>query len=680
MKRTMAKVKKVPDGAVIAGGMDVVVSPLYARPGIARLAYNYEYSPSGGVDRIRGIEPFDGHPSPSAGAYAYFQCSATITGILLGDTVTGGTTGYTGKVIYLSGAFIAVTRTTGSFVAETLKVGGVTKATISNASASVDGFLDNIIAKLTADEYQADITKVPGEGRVRGLAVVNDLLYAWRNNVGSTAMAIFKQSASGWTSVPLMKELSFNTGADSPWPEGSTVYGNTSAATGVVARCMLESSPSTWVGGSGRLILSSTTGTFQAGEELKLTNGAGVTKATCVGAQTQITLAANGVVRTHRYSFTGSAAKRLYGCDGVNREFEFDGTVMAPITTGMGSVRARAVQCHKNHLMFAYKTSIQHSSIGFPYVWSPVTGAAELSCGDDINDIVSIGGQSDAASLFVACQNSIYILYGTSSANWNLVPLSHTSGGQMFSCQDIGGIVAMDNPGVMRYPQTLSFGNFAWNNVSTSIQPLVLAGETAASVWASNVYKYRLFFTDGTAISGLPIGNKGFAWSVINYGINIQIAICEDINSIARTFYADDNGWVYEADVGRSFAGADIEYALKLHPMSQRSPMVEKTYREGQIEIDPKSAFTLYTQFEFGNNDDGASEETTTPEYGAGGVFDLTNYDASYWDVNSVKRLMIPVDGQGTSIAWTMRGKSNNELTHTIYSLTNIYTPRRMIT
>lgn len=42
--------------------------------------------------------------------------------------------------------------------------------------------------------------------------------------------------------------------------------------------------------------------------------------------------------------------------------------VYVPLNTGMGSIRATAVQCHKLHVFFGYRGSLQHSAIGNPYV------------------------------------------------------------------------------------------------------------------------------------------------------------------------------------------------------------------------------------------------------------------------------------------------------------------------
>lgn len=668
----MPNTRVQPDGTAIAGGMDIVGSPIYAKPGRARIAYNYEWSTGGGLERIAGIEPFDGRASPSAAVYVYLECSATIAGISLGDTVDGATSGASGKVVYLSGAYIGLTRVTGSFELEDLEVSAVVKATLSNLSPAVDGFLDNTLAKLAADDYQADITKVPGSGRVRGIAILNSEVYAWRDNAGATAMAIHKATSSGWDEVEMFHQISFTAGS-TEYEEADTL--TQGSATSTVKRVVLESG--SWGAGTaaGRLIITAPSGgVFSAGAAA----GGGV--CTLSGASAIIALAPGGRVRTHAYTFTASLAdKRLYGCDGVNPEFEFDGVVYVPLNTGMGSIRATAVQCHKLHVFFGYRGSLQHSAIGNPYVWSAVFGAGELGTGDEITNLLSVGGNTDAAALMVLCQNALAVLYGSSSADWRLDPLSRISGAQADSAQDIGGVVALDTPGVMRYPYTRNFGNFAWDTVSMDIQPIAKNQQCACSVYVSGKFKYRMFFTDGSAISGLPVGKGMFEWSVINYGRNIVLAEHGEIDGVARTFYADNNGWVYEADKGRSLAGDPLPYAIKLLPLTQRSPMTEKTYRTMQLEVECLGACTLYTSGEFGNGEDGQTQQTADQRYGAGLSWDLSNYDQAYWDTGSVAMTTLPLEGVGTRVSISVAGEADNELPHTIYAVTILYTPRRMI-
>lgn len=204
-----------PDSVPLAGGMDMVTSPMFAKPGSLRLAYNYEPAISGGMQRIGGLDLFDGQPSPSAATYVLLECAAAITAAAVGDTLTGQTTGATGEVIYVSGTRIAVTKLVGSFSSEVVKVGATTVGTVTDAQPSLDGFLDNTLSKAAADVYQADIGKVPGVSRIRGLAVLNDDLYAWRD--GSNASTTFTVAATG--EAPLTYQWERSDDAGSTWAE-----------------------------------------------------------------------------------------------------------------------------------------------------------------------------------------------------------------------------------------------------------------------------------------------------------------------------------------------------------------------------------------------------------------------------------------------------------------------------
>lgn len=672
MKRGMPKVRLTPAAAVIRGGMDLAVAPMFAKPGTAVLAYNYEYEVDGGVGRVLGIEPFDGHPSPSSAVYLYVQATATIAGIAVGDTLTGATSTATGKVIYVSGDKLAMTRLTGAFAVEALQIASVTKATVSTLTAPVDGFLDNTLNKLAADEYQIDIAKVPGAGRIRGVAVLNDVVYAWRNNVGQTALAIYKSTAAGWVLVPLYEQISFTLGTTA-YTEGSTLTQGGASAT--VKRVVLESG--SWGStAAGRLIIGARTGgNFSAGAA-----AGSVGACTLSGVQTQITQSPGGMVSHDAYNFTAAlSTKRLFGCDGINPEWEFDGDVLVPLNTGMGSIRATVARCHKNYLFLAYRGSLQHSGIGTPYVWSAIFGAGELGTGDVITNLLSLGGATDASALMVLCQNSLHVLYGDSTLNWNMVPLSHVQGAQWGTAQDIGGAVALDTPGVVRYPASQSFGNFVWDVVSQKIQPLAREQTANCSVFATGRFKYRIFLADGTVLSGLPLAKNQFAWSVLNYGMVVTCAEHAEIAGDARTFYGDEDGWVYEADRGRSFAGATVQYALKLHPLNQGSPMVEKAYRHGLLEVVASSACSLSTAFEF-LDDEGPSLTSVNnlAQYGTGLLYDLNNFDETYWDTAGSTSKTIPIDGVGTGLALLVAGDADDELPHTIHSITVLHTPRRI--
>jgi hypothetical protein len=678
MPKKMPPVPVRPDAVVMRGGLDIATAALFAKPGTLRLAYNYEPFVGGGYERIGGIERFDGRPRPSDASYIMLRFTLTGVAPLVGETINGLTSGATGVVIYILDDMIAVTRVTGNFAVETLREGVTAFGASTDIAPAIDGFLDNQMYALAATSYRADILGVPGSGRMRGVYVLNDVLYAWRNNAGGTAMEIYKSSVAGWTLVPLLYEVSFTVGTLAPAENDVIAQG---ATTATIKRIVLESG--SWAGGTaaGRYICTAPAGgSFGAGAFTTASQGTIPAAAAGVYHGTAITLAPDGVVRAVRYNFTASiATRRLYGCDGVNREFEFDGTILVPLATGMASVRANAVAGHKLHLAFGYRGSVQVSGIGEPYKWTPLTGAAELGTGDVVSDLVSVGGNEVASALMVLCENSLFVLYGNSTADFKMIPLSSISGCSAGSAQDVGGVLALDSGGFVRYPPTQAFGNFAWNSVSLQIDQLARGQSAACSVFAAPTNRYRVFFADGTSLTGSPSG-KNFEWTATYVGRTILCADHAEIAGNARTFYGDSSGMVYEADVGRSFDGDEIEYAIRTNELAQASPSLLKQYRILEIESKAASAFTVRVAAEFTDADQeiDQAQETTLNQYGSGLYYDISNYDESYWDVGGVARKRFTVEGQGTSISYIVAGLSDSELPHILQALTTTFSMRRL--
>ena len=183
----------------LGGGMDQVTPTLSLPPGVVRRAANFECSINGGYTRIAGYERYDGHARPSDATYIVIYMDS-ISNVNVYNTVTGGTTSATGKVIAITSGYVVVTKVTGSFSdSEQIYVGAALVGT-SNAIAGavVDATLDATYRNLAADAYRGDISAVPGEGQVRGVAYYKGSVYAWRNAVGGASLGMYKSSASGW--------------------------------------------------------------------------------------------------------------------------------------------------------------------------------------------------------------------------------------------------------------------------------------------------------------------------------------------------------------------------------------------------------------------------------------------------------------------------------------------------
>ena len=147
---------------------------------------------------------------------------------------------------------------------------------------------DALYLSLAAEQYRPDILAVPGEGQIRGVQAMGDTVYAFRDNVGSTACKVYESSAAGWVLVDLGYQVAFSN-ANTSVGEGDTL--TQGGVTATVTRVALQTGTLASGVNTGRLILSTPSGgAFSAGAAT--TSGSGAL--TLSGASSAIALLPGG--------------------------------------------------------------------------------------------------------------------------------------------------------------------------------------------------------------------------------------------------------------------------------------------------------------------------------------------------------------------------------------------------
>lgn len=667
----------------LQGGLDQVTPMLSLPSGVSRAASNFEHSITGGYSRIAGYDRFDGRPNPSDAVYLLLTLNVTAT-ISVNDTIVGVTSGASAKIIGVSGSNYVTTRLSGTFLnGESLTVGGVAKGSVALILGISDNSYTDAVYKLAAaDDYRSDIQAVPGSGPILGVAYFNGTVYAWRNNVGGTGAAMFKSSGSGWTAVSLGIELKFDGGVADIF-DNQTVTGATSGATGVVKRVVLESG--TWGAGTaaGRLIFASITGTFQNNENLQVS---GVTKAVADGTQTAVTLAKDGRVTTVVANFGGGATnKKLYGCDGKNRAFEYDGTTYVAINTGMATDTPNHIAFHKQHLFLSFGHSLQFSALGDPYQWSPLLGAGELAMNDTITNLIVMPGDQSTGALGVYTRSDTSVLYGTDSSTFKLTNFNTGTGAIAYTGQVMDQAYVLDDRGVIGLAATLNFGNFTPASLTMNLRPFVQIRRNLATASVVNREKsqYRVFFSDGSGLYLTILNGKFLGAMPVQFSHPVTCAVeGEKPDGSEVCYFGSTNGFVYRLDVGTSFDGGIIPASFNLVINSIGSPRVRKRYRRASVEMSGES----YAEFAFGYDLGYRSEVIDQPldqsiqtNLRAGFNWDGFTWDKFVWDGSDVAPSEVEVNGTAENIAVRFTSVSNLFLPFTVNSVILHYTPRRGI-
>lgn len=675
---SISRARPRPQMIAFGGGWDNETPPILIPSGFVRKSQNYECDQLGGYVGVKGYERYDGHTSPSSGVASIIDI--TLTGsITVGDTVTGATSAATGVVIAVVSGYIVITKVVGTFVSgEVLNVGGNPQATTTSAAHGASTALLRAQYKnLAADEYRDDIAAVPGSGSVLGVMRFNGVTYAWRNNAGGTAAAIWKSSSTGWQAVTLFNEVSFTAGGVTEPAEGATLTQGANTAT--IKRVVLTSG--TWAAGTaaGRLIITTPApGAFAAGVAT-----IGAINLTLSGAQTAITLAPNGRYECIVANFGGSVnTNRIYGVDGANRGFEFDGTVYVPITTGMITDTPTHVHEHKKHLFFSFGGSVQHAGPGTPYIWSVILGAAELGMGDTVTGFQTQPGSESVGAMAIFTRNRTSILYGTGVASWQLIEYRKELGAHAHSIQDIGYTLFLDDQGITNLKTVQAFGNFSHQALSARIKSWLNGKreKIAASCISRDKSQYRLFFSDGYAVF-FTFSKKG-GMTQIQYPNPVTCVYSSEESGGSETiFFGSTNGMVYQMEKGTSFDGDAIVSNLYLAWDWLKSVQLLKRFHHASLEVSGNG----YAEFSFTYRLGYGSTEIAQP----GTQTEVTSFSPSIWNQvvwnqfiwNGTTLLpsLVDLGGEAENVSLIISGSSDFHESIRFSSAIVHYAPRRYL-
>lgn len=685
---------QTPETIVLSGGLDLVTPAIAVQPGMCIAAQNYE-SEARGYRRAQGFERLDGRGKPSQASYWVMAFDSGSTAIMEGDTVTGATSGATGIALYdataTSGTWgggdaageIILYDVTGTFIDdEGLEVSASNVATADGAAVQRGAETDDLSDTYTwaaIEKRRAAIGAVPGSGAILGVCTYGGAVYAFRNNAGGTAAVMHKATSSGWVAQSFGSLVRFNSGATA-FAEGETLTGGTSGATATIQRVIKQSGA--WDGsGAGYMVLSGVSGTYQAAEAITSSSGS----ASAVAAQSSITLPPGGKYRTEVHNFYGvGSLTRLYGVNGEGYAFEWDGTVLAPIRTGLSAAldKPTHIAVISEHLLLGYDGgSILVSSTGLPLVYDAVSGAAEFGFGQDITGMKS----STKTAVVITGRTKIGYLQGTSVADFVLSDVSEDSGAVPDTLEVIGEPHFLDDQGIRSLSAADTFGNWSVGTITQRIEPLIKSKringiEPVGVMRVRAKDQYRMFYPDGTGIS-IYFGRQSPEMMAFYFPLTpTAVHSGRDASGQEILLAGADDGFVYQVDSGTSADGDAISAYIRFSFMNQGAPMWEKRYHRAFIDVSSAGSGSLIyyaSEFSYGDPSLPSGSDVALSFKGGGGFWDTAFWDNFYWDASVQGQGTAELDGIGSNVSIAFMSDAVHEEPHTLSSLTINYTPRR---
>lgn len=521
---------------------------------------------------------------------------------------------------------------------------------------------------------RALINPVPGSGDVRGVWVFDDAVYAFRDNSGATEGKMYKATGSGWSEVDLGATLSFTTGT-AEFLVGETVTGGTSGATGIVGLVVVSSGDWGTSNAAGVLYLHTVSGTFQS-ETITSTSGS----ATASGAQTATTLATGGKYRFINANFYATAPRGcMYGVDGQNKAFEFDGTCFRQISTGMVDDTPDFIAAHKGRLFLGFtEGSVQYSGLSDPAsTFSALEGAGEFGIGNWLTNIAPVKSEV----LAVYGERVIYLLYGSGPSDFQLQQYSFNTGAYPDTLQSINDQFFLDVEGIRMLSATDAYGDFASTTVSNKIVPLLdtYKGFLIGSLVVREKNQYRLYFTDNTETVSITLGLGGREPNYLPQRFPVLFTTFANgtVGGEEWILAGASNGYVYKLDSGNSFDGDAINSMIRLSWVHEKSPGIRKRFREVRFEtssIETRS-MTFGYEMNYADSHYPVPSSDTLQFKPVGGIWGQGAWGDMAW--GGFPRTRFKLTGSGTNIALILSGSRTTEAPVEINAIRLRYEPRK---
>ena len=418
-----------------------------------------------------------------------------------------------------------------------------------------------------------------------------------------------------------------------------------------------------------------------AGTECKLYKSSG---AGWVEVVLGVTLLPNGRYDLCISNFSaGPTSQKIYGCDGVNDPFEFDGTTYTPITTTGMAFKPTHIYGFKGHLFLSYGTSVIHSALGNPLDYQVINGAGEIGTSDVVTGMLIQPGTGDGGALAIYGRNTIYILYGTSAADWQFVTYGVGVGGIEFTMQNLADSYTLDDRGVIAMKSSLNYGNFDTGSLTYNINSIVMSHRNLASASSVNraQSQYRVFFSDGYGIYSTVANGQLVGHGIVQYPDPVLCAWDgEESDGTAVSLFGTASGHVMINDRGTSFDGTPISAYMVTNINVVKQLRIHKRFRRCVLEVQGET----YTEFSVGYNLDWASSDILQHLFSNTGValsstsiWDSFYWDNFYWDGRTISPSYLELNGSGENIQLIISCDSDFVAEFSINSAILHYTLRR---
>ena len=381
-----------------------------------------------------------------------------------------------------------------------------------------------------------------------------------------------------------------------------------------------------------------------------------------------------------RFNFNGS--DKLILVDGANAPVIFNTSIAATDVSESAVAGASIVTSFREHMFYAGMSSTPQEVV-FSVPFDEDSFVSGQGAGSFKVDDTIVGLKVFRDSLFVFCENRIFKLTGSSSANFAVTPVTRDIGcinGKTIQ-EFAGDLIFLGPDGLRTVAGTARIGDVELGTISSNVQSLFDENISNATAFDSVVIpektQYRLFFSKDAGSESLTEGIicvlKGSSGGQSNYEFSRIKGIkpaCTDTfitSGDVLVLHGGFDGYVYRQEEGATFDGSSINGKYRSPDMTFGDPGLRKHMQRVIVNYKPESTINanLFVRYDYEASDSARPSAYSLNSADIAGIYGLSTYGNPTYGGPSQPLLRQSVEGSGFAIALRV----NDEGSTPAYSL-----------
>ena len=362
-----------------------------------------------------------------------------------------------------------------------------------------------------------------------------------------------------------------------------------------------------------------------------------------------------------RYNFDGNS--KIIVVDGTNAPTIFNTSLAATDVSESSVTGSKFIVAFQNHMFYAGKSTTPQTLVfSVPFDednFSSGSGAGSVKVDDTIT-----GLKVFRDNLFIFCENRIFKMSGTSSANFAITAVTRDIGcinGDTIQ-EFAGDLIFLGPDGLRTVAGTARIGDVELGTISANVQPLFNSNIATATSFTSivipNKTQYRVFFSKSsipeTLTEGAICSLRGQAFEFAKLkGIKPSSTSTFTDTSGTTVIHGGFDGFVYQQESGNDFDGTAIDGKYRSPDLSFGDAGIRKHMQRILVSYKPESSVNadLFLRYDYEDPDTPRPAAYSLSAADIVAVYGSATYGTATYGGQTEPLLRQSVEGSGFTVA-----------------------------